>query len=344
MLNNFSKLFFLFFMILGILISISANSWMGMWMGLEINLLSFIPLMIKTNNQMSTEASIKYFLTQTFASTIFLFSMIIFMLKFNLYMIFNIDNPNNYISIMMFFSLAIKSGISPFHFWFPNVMEGIDWMNGLMLLTLQKIAPLIIISYLFIYWIYIPMIILSALIGAIGGINQTSIKKIMSFSSINHLSWMLLAMIYNEYLWLFYYLIYTILSFSLVYLFYIFKLNYLNQLFYSYNYLILNIFFFISFLSLSGLPPFLGFISKWFIIEMLIKLNFYFILLIMVNSSLITLYFYLRFCFTKFLLNYNEMKFNKITFNSLSMNILIIFSSISIFGLFTFMCLIFNLI
>ena len=81
-------------------------------MGLEINLLSFIPLIINSKNLFSSESSLKYFLTQALASSIFLFSIILFFLFNN----FNRYEFNFYFLILLNSSLIIKIGAAPFHF------------------------------------------------------------------------------------------------------------------------------------------------------------------------------------------------------------------------------------
>lgn len=340
MIKNSSKLIFLFIIILGTLITISSNSWLGVWIGLEINLLSFIPLIIDTNNLISTEASLKYFLTQAFASSLLLFAMILFIIANNL--IYQL-NFSSYSSIIIFMALLIKSGIAPFHFWFPNVIEGISWNIRLLLITWQKIAPIIVLSYFVIFKLFFVIIRLSAIVGALGGLNQTSLRKLLAFSSINHLSWMLTAILFNEYLWLFYFLIYSFISFGLIYLFNFFKLFYLNQIFriFSYSYLI-KFTLLISFLSLGGLPPFLGFLPKWIIIQSLVNINQSPLIIILLITSLITIYFYLRVCYSAFMLNYTELTWNYTIFykkNNFIFTIIMLF--LSIFGLFLIVSLIY---
>nr|UOU85318.1 NADH dehydrogenase subunit 2 [Mycomya fimbriata] len=333
MIKNPSKIIFLFTMILGTLITISSNSWLGVWMGLEINLLSFIPLMIDSNNLMSSEASLKYFLTQAFASSILLFSMILFMTmnNFNFQMNFN----SNYLMLLIFMTLMIKSGIAPFHFWFPNVMEGISWNNSMLLMTWQKIAPMVIMSYFTNYNFFLIFIMASVIIGAFGGLNQISIRKIMAFSSINHLGWMLTAMMYNEYTWLFYFIIYSLISFSLIALFNLFKLFYLNQMFNLFlDSPTLKFMMLTSLLSLGGLPPFLGFLPKWMIIQSLTISNNFFLIMMMIMMSLITLFFYLRICYSAFMLNYSEQNWNYTSFNNKPLlNLTILLSYLSLFSL-----------
>nr|YP_010610954.1 NADH dehydrogenase subunit 2 [Rhingia louguanensis]AIW06127.1 NADH dehydrogenase subunit 2 [Syrphidae sp. MT-2014]WAP91788.1 NADH dehydrogenase subunit 2 [Rhingia louguanensis] len=332
MFNNSSKILFIFILMMSTMITISANSWLGAWMGLEINLLSFIPLM-KDNNMMSNEASLKYFLTQALASSILLFSTILFMYQNNF---MNQIFINNYINMMILSSLLMKTGAAPFHFWFPNVMEGLNWMNSLILMTWQKIAPLMLISYLMIKFLMFWSILLSVVIGSLGGLNQTSLRKLMTFSSINHLGWMLMSMYSNESLWINYFLFYSFLSFNLVFLFNMFKLFHINQLFslFFFN-KSLKFSLFLNLLSLGGLPPFLGFIPKWLTIQYLTFNNQLFMMTIMIIMSLITLYFYLRLCYTAFMLNYFENNWNyKIYWNNFLMNSYLFLSFISSFGLF----------
>nr|AWB98342.1 NADH dehydrogenase subunit 2 [Anopheles costai] len=330
--KKISNNIFFITLIFGTLVTISSNSWLGAWMGLEINLLSFIPLMNDNKkNLLTSESSLKYFLTQAFASSILLFAIITLMFIYNN----NFLLLNNYNEILILSTLLLKSGAAPFHFWFPEVMEGLSWINGLILMTWQKIAPLMLISYNFIYNFFMISIILSMLIGSLGGLNQTSIRKLMAFSSINHLGWMLLAMMNNEMLWMTYFLMYSFLSFSIVLMFNNFKLFYFNQIF---NITLMNpimkLLIFLNLLSLGGLPPFLGFLPKWLIIQNLTNMSQFFILIISVCLTLITLFFYLRLSYSIFMLNYQKNSWllkNNYT-NKLS-SISIIFNFISISGL-----------
>lgn len=319
---------------LGTLITVSSNSWLGAWIGLEINLLSFIPLINDTNNLISTEASLKYFLTQALASSILLFAIIINILKFNLISYYY--NINIFINIVIISTLLLKSGTAPFHFWFPTVIEGLTWINALILITWQKIAPLILISYFTFKILFIVIILLSIIIGSLGGLNQTSLKKIIAFSSINHLGWIIAAIISNESIWLFYFIIYCFLSINLVYFFNIFKLSHINQLFsVFFNSKVIKFRLFLNLLSLGGLPPFLGFLPKWIVIQTLTFNNQLLLITLITTITLITLYFYLRICYSAFILNYHENNWIiYINFNTFSIKLYLLFSFISIFSLF----------
>nr|YP_010865916.1 NADH dehydrogenase subunit 2 [Sinopanorpa tincta]WGT92127.1 NADH dehydrogenase subunit 2 [Sinopanorpa tincta] len=303
---NTSKSLFWITLMSGTLIAISSNSWMGAWMGLEINLLSFIPLMTNLNNSMNTEASLKYFLTQALASATLLFSIIL-LNQDNLFA-FNFPESNYIINLMINSSLLLKMGAAPFHFWFPVVMEGLNWMNSFMLMTWQKIAPLMLISYCLEKNLIFIIIVISILIGSLGGLNQTSLRKLMAYSSINHIGWMLSALIVSENMFLLYFTFYAILSLSLIFLFNSFNMFHLNQMFSLSNPPLIKFALMISLLSLGGLPPFLGFLPKWIIIQSLIESNHVFIISIMVTMTLITLYFYLRITYSSFMMANTELK------------------------------------
>nr|UAM91021.1 NADH dehydrogenase subunit 2 [Holotrichia niponensis] len=331
----YKSMFFTSLMI-GTLISISSYSWMGMWMGLEINLLSIIPLMSDTKNMMASEAALKYFITQTLASTLLLFSII--MLTLNLPYNFG---PNLYLTLILNTSLFMKMGAAPFHFWFPEMIEGLNWSMSLVMLTWQKIAPMILLTYFMFSPSYIFLIIIfSMLISGLMGLNQTSLRKIMAYSSINHIGWMLSTMLVMETLWLYYFVIYSLISMNIIFALKIFNIFHQKKLFILMNFDYLTKFFFIlNFLSLGGLPPFLGFFPKWLTIQSLIEKQMFLLSALMIVMTLMTLYFYLRITFTTLLLKTNEVSFFIITPNNKSL--MMVFNFITMISL-IFSTMLFN--
>lgn len=316
---------------MGTIIRVSSASWFRIWIGLEINLLSFVPLMIKNNNLYSSEATLKYFLTQALASSILLFFIIFFsFLSFNILLKFNFI-----INIIFASSFIIKIGIAPFHFWFPIVIEGLNWINNLLLITWQKIAPIIILTYCININFFIFSIIISIVISRINGLNQTSLRKLLAYSSINHLGWILTGILNNQNIWIIYFIFYCFLTISIVLIFNNFKIFNLNQIFSFFNFKnLIKTIIFLPLLSLGGLPPFLGFFPKWIIIEYLISINYLFIIFLLIYFTLITLYFYLRISYSSLLLNYNEINWNFNNFyNKNNFFLLSIFLFINIFGL-----------
>nr|UEP15838.1 NADH dehydrogenase subunit 2 [Glanycus foochowensis] len=321
---NSNKMFFMFILFFSSLVSISSNSWFGCWIGLEINLLSFIPLISNLNNMFSSEASLKYFLIQSIASINFLFLILLKM---------NIMIEMNFISILINSSLLMKMGAVPFHFWFPNIIEGLSWWNCFILMTWQKITPMILLSYYFNKNFIMFITILNAIIGAIGGLNQTSLRKLMAFSSINNLSWMLISILISENLWIFFFFMYSFMISIICFIFNNLNIYFINQLFmFNMNYLI-KISFLINFLSLGGLPPFLGFLPKWIVINFMIMNKFYLLTFIFILMSLIMLYFYIRITFSSLMFNYLKLKWFKMNIKNNLLFINNIFCMISILGM-----------
>nr|AXS65009.1 NADH dehydrogenase subunit 2 [Curculionoidea sp. 12 KM-2017] len=322
---------FMFFntLILSSLISISSISWFTAWIGLEINLLSIMPLIKSVKNKYSSEASIKYFIIQAMASAMLLFSILLMMnSSFN-----NLYMPSH-ISLMTNSALMMKMGAAPFHFWLPEVTSGLNWNIIFIMLTWQKIAPMILLFYS----LYMPLflsiiIIMSSMISGIQGLNQTCLRKIMAYSSINHVGWMIASLMSSLNTWLYYFFIYMIINFNIMYTFFFYKIFYINQL----NKLFCNkkktkFFFMMNFLSLGGLPPFLGFLPKWISIQMLLKMNFWSLSLLLIIFSLISLFFYMRITLSSLSMKNSESMtkiFSTLKYSYLMTNFIALFSMFS---------------
>nr|YP_010410316.1 NADH dehydrogenase subunit 2 [Haplotropis brunneriana]AGO50965.1 NADH dehydrogenase subunit 2 [Haplotropis brunneriana] len=303
MTNNSTKLLFLSSLMMGTVLSVSSNSWFGVWMGLEINLLSFIPLLANNKNMMMNESSIKYFIVQAMASTMLLFSILIIQLEYPL-------NWEQQIipSMMISSSLLLKIGAAPFHFWFPEVMGATSWTNCLILMTWQKIAPMMVLSYCIQNSMFTStIIIVSIAIGALGGLNQTSLRQLMAYSSISHLGWMIASISISETLWEVYFTVYSLLSLIMVLLFNQSKLFFMNQIYTAENMNIeIKFMMFLTLLSLGGLPPFLGFMPKWMVMQSLVENNLSALMATMAVLTTITLYYYMRISFSTLIMTFSE--------------------------------------
>jgi len=293
---NLTKIIFFTLLIFRTLISISASNWLSIWIGLELNLFSIIPILNFKSSIYSIEATIKYFLIQAFASIL----LLIFLINKNL-LFLNNDN------ILIILPLLIKLRLIPFHLWLPSIIEGLNWISCLLITTWQKITPLIIISYLNINKNIIFLIIFIS-INSIFGLNQNSIRKILAISSINNTTWILFAILINENLWINYFLIYSLLNFLIIKILNNYNINYINQI----KLFNLNFFFKLNILilifSIIGLPPILGFLIKWILIKTLIYNNIYFIIIILITLTILNLLFYIK--ITYFIL-FNFNLFNK---------------------------------
>nr|YP_009459972.1 NADH dehydrogenase subunit 2 [Eochionelasmus ohtai]AUT77216.1 NADH dehydrogenase subunit 2 [Eochionelasmus ohtai] len=288
---------YMFFLLFGTLVTASSSSLFGMWMGLEINLMSFIPMIINSEyNKKSSEAAIMYFLVQAIASSLVIFSTMLFFLYSSQILQ---SSPNLVITL----ALCTKLGMAPFHLWFPEVLSGLSWVNTLILLTWQKISPLIVMSMFFQEKILLMVALTSAIVGAISGINQMSMRKILAFSSIAHMGWIMSMMAIYSNFWIDYFLVYCITSYILCLSFWMFNINYFSQLTLTQD-LFKKIIIFINLLSLGGVPPLLGFFPKWMAMMALYQ-NFP-TLVILIFSSLVTLFFYTRLCFSTFTLYFQN--------------------------------------
>nr|QWZ46362.1 NADH dehydrogenase subunit 2 [Pelecyphorus contortus] len=322
------KMIFFNTMIMGTLIAISAYSWMSMWMGLEINLLSVIPLFSDKKNVFSSESSLKYFITQAIASAVLLMSVIMMLLTNE----FIAPTVNFYLMMVLNSALLTKLGAAPFHYWFPEVMEGLNWMNCLILLTWQKIAPMMLLmNNLMNTKFTIAIILMCMVVSTLMAFNQISLRKILTFSSINHIGWMMSTTLISFPSWLIYFLIYSILNINIIAMFNYTKSFYLNQINNIINKnKILKFSMLINFLSLGGLPPFLGFLPKWLVINWMIMNNLPLTALFMTILTLLMLYIYVRITLSSLLLHSSEPKFLNLKFSN---HLLLILNFISLFSL-----------
>nr|AQP29019.1 NADH dehydrogenase subunit 2 [Nasutitermes matangensis] len=306
--SNSTKILLLTTLVGGVLVSVSSNSWLGAWMGLEINLMSFIPLMSNVKNMYNTEASLKYFIVQVLASATLLFMVAMKTLTEDLFTF----ESSTYMPMIICTPLLLKSGAAPLHWWFPGVMEGLSWENCALLMTVQKAAPLMLMSYLIeINAFTMSIILLSTIVGSIGGLNQTSMRKILTYSSINHTGWMLIALTTSESLWMVYFVIYSMLALTVVSAIKLSGVSFINQtMLTNKETTLMKFMMFTSLLSLGGLPPFLGFLPKWIVIQAMITNNMAPLATIVVVTSLITLYYYLKISYSSFMILNTEPKWN----------------------------------
>nr|QWZ46336.1 NADH dehydrogenase subunit 2 [Machla sappho] len=311
---KFYKMMFFNSMILGTLVAVSSYSWMSMWMGLEINLLSVIPLFSSQKNMFSSESSLKYLITQAIASSVLLMSVIMLLLVSE----FIAPTMNFYFNMTLNSALLTKLGAAPFHYWFPEVMEGLSWMNCLILLTWQKIAPMTLIMNNHMNSNFLMAIILTCLItSTFMAFNQISLRKILTFSSINHIGWMLSSMYMSFSLWTMYFTVYSLLNLNIILVFNMTNSFYLNQINNSMNTnKKIKFAFMTNFLSLGGLPPFIGFLPKWLLINWLITNKFLMIALIIIMITLVMLYVYIRITLSSLMMSFNEPKTINISVNN----------------------------
>nr|YP_010455453.1 NADH dehydrogenase subunit 2 [Carollia castanea]UUA63084.1 NADH dehydrogenase subunit 2 [Carollia castanea] len=282
--------------ILGTMIVITSSHWLTVWIGFEMNMLAIIPVLMKTHHPRSTEAATKYFLTQATASMLLLLAVIINLLHSGQWTVTNIINPTA--STILTLAMTMKLGLSPFHFWVPEVTQGIPLSSGLILLTWQKLAPLSIlysISPSINLNLLLAMSLLSVMIGGWGGLNQTQLRKIMAYSSIAHMGWMTSILIYNPTMTLLNLTIYIMMTLTMFMLLITTTTTTTLSMSHTWNKMpLITVIMLTTLLSLGGLPPLTGFLPKWMIVQELTKNNSIILPTIMAITALLNLYFYMR--------------------------------------------------
>nr|YP_009742298.1 NADH dehydrogenase subunit 2 [Mammilla kurodai]QID90393.1 NADH dehydrogenase subunit 2 [Mammilla kurodai] len=314
---------FIFIMSFGTLFSISSSHWLGIWAGLEINLIGFLPILVYQKSMSESESAVKYFIVQALGSGLLIFGSLG---SYNI--LFSWENVSeSELSILGFFlissGLIMKMGMFPFHYWLPSVMAGLPWISCMLLATWQKIAPILLINSLFelnlIYYFMFTVCFMagmSSLIGGIGGMNQTQVRAILAYSSIGHLGWMMFALSQGTWAMKMYFCVYILISLCIfLNLWYmnLGSMKNLNMLMklnsYNSNGLMLML------MSLGGLPPLLGFVSKWVVIVMSMNSVYWSFLLMLILGSVMSLFYYLSLYFCVFLGSSKKFYFNGIIIN-----------------------------
>nr|BCD56091.1 NADH dehydrogenase subunit 2 [Bostrychia hagedash] len=294
--NPHAKLMSSLSLVLGTTITISSNHWVLAWTGLEINTLAIIPLISKSHHPRAIEAAIKYFLVQAAASALVLFSSMTNAWFTGQWDITQLTHPTS--SLLLTTAIAMKLGLVPFHFWFPEVLQGSSLTTALLLSTVMKFPPITILfltSHSLNPMLLVTMAIISAALGGWMGLNQTQTRKILAFSSISHLGWMAIIIIYNPKLTLLTFYLYSLMTATVFLTFNTTKTLSLSTLMTSWTKTpMLNATLMLTLLSLAGLPPLTGFLPKWLIIQELTKQGMTTAATTITMLSLLGLFFYLR--------------------------------------------------
>uniref|UniRef100_A0A0K1HPL1 NADH-ubiquinone oxidoreductase chain 2 n=1 Tax=Arremon aurantiirostris TaxID=241750 RepID=A0A0K1HPL1_9PASS len=294
--NPQANLIFIVSLLLGTTITISSNHWVMAWAGLEINTLAILPLISKSHHPRAIEAATKYFLTQAAASTLVLFSSMTNAWCTGQWDITQLTHPTS--CLILTSAIAMKLGLVPFHFWFPEVLQGSPLTTGLLLSTLMKLPPITLLymtSPSLNPTLLTTLAILSAALGGWMGLNQTQIRKVLAFSSISHLGWMAIIIVYNPKLTLLNFYLYAVMTATVFLILNAIKALKLPTLMTTWTKIpSLNAMLLLTLLSLAGLPPLTGFLPKWLIIQELTKQDMAPTATLISLLSLLSLFFYLR--------------------------------------------------
>nr|QNV11865.1 NADH dehydrogenase subunit 2 [Vespula rufa] len=313
------------------------NNFIHLWIMMEINTLMLISLMALKSK--SFKATFNFFVIQSISS-LMLIVLFIVMNNFYSYSMFN---------FIMAMTFMLKLGMFPFFFWPPLINKNIDWILIFIMSTSQKLIPLLMINQyislinnkLFFYLI-LWSILISSLISTMMNYNELNLKKILTFSSLNHLSWMILILMFDSSMFLTYFLIYSISMIFLCIILNKFDINSLNdflkiQFFDSKK---INFIITFNFLIISALPPFLTFLIKMNSIKILMENYSFSSSLFFLMISIFTLIFYMNIIIKMNMFIMIKMKFFNQFYSNLKLNF---FTSIFIsFLSSTFLFFLFN--
>jgi NADH-quinone oxidoreductase subunit N len=313
------------FGLLGMLIMISANSLLTMYLGLETLSLSLYALVaFDRNNATSAESAMKYFVLGAIASGSLLYGIswvygLTGSLKFD-EIALAVQNPDvNGMPLwfgmaFMIVGIAFKFGAVPFHMWLPDVYQGSRTPVALYIASAPKLAALALIMRILVdglgdlhaVWQGMIMVlaVLSLLVGNIVAIAQTNIKRMLGYSAIAHVGFILLAIFTGTEQGyaaaLFYTLTYVIMAagaFGMVILlsregFEAEDLVDFKGLNARSPWFALMMLFFMF--GMAGVPPWVGFFAKLNVIAAVLDAGFPALAVLMVLASVIGAYYYLR--------------------------------------------------
>nr|AAY57816.1 NADH dehydrogenase subunit 2 [Bufoniceps laungwalaensis] len=282
--------------ILGTAMVITSHHWLMIWVGLEINVLAILPMISKPKTTRATEATTKYFLTQATASIMILMASTTNAWQTGMWDMTQINNQ--YSSTILTLALTMKMGAAPLHFWYPEVMQGSPMKTALLISSWQKIAPTALL-YMTMNksqtTILLSLGIASMLIGGLGGINQTQLRKMMAYSSISNTGWTIMIMAIYPSIALFNLLTYIIMIIPVFLMMASTSTKTLQNISTMWTTSpTLSYLMTLLMLSTSSLPPLTGFMPKLMVLNELIEQELTALATMSTFVSLINLMFYMR--------------------------------------------------
>lgn len=316
----------LLFGVLGMMIMVSSNHFVTIFIGLELMSISIYVLCGLLNaNPRSAEAALKYFLLGAFSTGFLLYGMALIYATTG---ILDIREIADYLGAGTFFltpmfmvglallivGFGFKTASVPFHMWTPDVYEGAPTSITAYMATGVKAAAFGAFLRVF-YTAFLPFLgawsgilwliaVLTMTLGNITALVQDDIKRMLAYSSIAHAGYILIAFVIGDKNFaasiLFYVLVYTFMNigaFAVVIL--LGKKNTANTSIEVYAGLaarhpVIALAMSIFLLSLAGVPPLAGFMGKFYILSAAIKTEYYWLAVIGVLNSAVAAYYYLR--------------------------------------------------
>jgi NADH-quinone oxidoreductase subunit N len=316
----------LLFALLGMMVMISAHHFLTLYLGLELLTLSSYALVaLERDSARSTEAAMKYFVLGALASGLLLYGMSMLYGATGTLDIAQvaqalrpgISGDKTVLVFGLVFivaGLAFKLGAVPFHMWIPDVYHGAPTAVTLFISSAPKIAAFAFVMRLLVSgleplvadWrgMLIILAVLSMAVGNIAAIAQSNLKRMLAYSTISHMGFLLLGILAgskNGYgASMFYVITYALTNlgaFGMIMLLSragfeaenIEDFKGLNQRNSWYAFLMLLII-----LSLAGLPPMVGFFAKLSVLQAALQAGYVWLVVVAVMFSLIGAFYYLR--------------------------------------------------
>jgi len=307
--------------LIGMLLLLYTTDLFVWFLAIELQSFCFYALAAYRTNRsyLQTEAGLKYFLFGSIASSLYLFGISILYVQFGTVQwdsiaalsYFPIENQYIFqISLLfIFISLFFKLGIAPFHFWMPAVYTYSSSIVTYLFILLPKI-PLFYLLYKFAplsysYILYLPLL-LSLIIGTLFAFKATNLKTFLAYSAIAN-SAFFLAPIVNQSVLSFYAFIFYLFGYNILITIAFIPILFLRRSDYSFAFTNLRdliilkktnpaiaCFYACMVLSMSGVPPLLGFFSKLFILISAISFSSYFTVALLLLFSILSAFYYLR--------------------------------------------------
>lgn len=303
--NEGSWIILILIVALSSLLLVSSVNWLSIYLAMELQTLTlFILAAIKRDSAYSTEAGLKYFVLGAVSSGLFLFGCA---LLYGVSGEISIQGINSVLTadvgkILITVSLLFKLSVAPFHMWAPDVYEGAPTITTALLATVPKVAVFSILVQIGpVTNVVLVCALLSIIYGSIGALNQTKIKRLLAYSGIGHMGFTLFGIAVGSFesiqaslIYMIVYVIMSVCSFSVI-----LSLNLTKNLIIEVSGLsrdnpVIALTLGLIFLSIAGIPPLAGFLSKWFILLAGVSSGYYLISIMIVISSVIAGVYYVR--------------------------------------------------
>ena len=308
--------------ILGMMVMISSYDLIVFYVGLELQSLALYVLASFNRDQLkSSESGLKYFVLSALSSGLLLYGCSLiygFTGSTNFNVINEILNSTQFGLtfgvVFILVGLAFKISAVPFHMWAPDVYEGSPTSVTMFFSIVPKVAALTV----FIRFLYVPFLnmidqwqpiiiflsIASMLFGAVAAIGQNNLKRLVAYSSIGHIGYILAGLavgsndgVQSSIIYISIYIVMNLALFCCLFMLkrndqYYEKINDLSGL--SKNHPVLSFSLLIILFSLAGIPPLAGFFAKFYIFKSVIEQSMYFLAIVGLLSTVIAAFYYLR--------------------------------------------------